>query len=304
MTKIEQIAAQVDDVRYIAYLRDLELKKKKVDGGKWELAAPWFNDYSADRYVEIYNEVASMGITIDGDCVALEKRGIALRPNFSYNAYKNLVLARYPDATFDFQVVYDGDSFSFRKDSGKVSYQHVIGNPFDDDKKVIGAYGVIKCAAGEFLELLNLVEIEKMRNAANTDNIWKLWYGEMVKKSIIKRICKSCFRDLVRDVEVVDNENYEPDNADFDYNLREEIRACTNLAEITAIYSREKGVYKDKNRLIALCAEQKRAIEVTPDSPKWEEVIARLQNGELLPDLRREYYISDANVESLTDTAL
>lgn len=300
MTKIEQIAVAISDVRYISYLRKLEAEKKKGDDGKWELAAPWFDNYPAERYVEIYKEVADMGITLDGDCVTLEKRGVGLRANFSYNAYKNLVLARYPDATFDFQVVYDGDSFSFRKDSGRVSYQHVIGNPFSDDKKVIGAYGVIKCPAGEFLEVLNLAEITKMRNSAKTDNIWKLWYGEMVKKSIIKRICKSCFRDLVRDVEAADNENYEPDNADFDHNLREEIRACTSLAQITAIYNREKGVCKDKNRLIELCAGQKKSIEVAPGSPKWEEVRTRLSAGELLPDLRREYYISDANVEHLT----
>lgn len=230
--------------------------------------------------------------------------GTALRPNFSYAAYKNLVLARYPEALFDFQVVYNGDDFSCRKDSGKVTYSHVIGNPFDNAKTVIGAYGIIKCSVGEFIELLNANEIGKMRNVARTKNIWDMWYGEMVKKSIIKRICKSLIRDLVRDVEAVDNENYDLDNADFPHVLADEIRACTTLPQIMAIYNREKGVCRDQNRLIELCGEQKRSIEVTPESPRWEEVVGRMQAGELLPDLRKEYYIADKNLELLTSSAL
>ena len=301
--KIEQVAKAIDDVRYIAYLHKIETEKKR-ENGQWVLAAPWFDKYPAERYIEIYNEVRAMGVTIDGDCVTIEKRGEALKPNFSYSAYKNLVLARYPEAIFDFQVVYDGDSFSFRKDSGKITYSHIIGNPFDNNKKVVGAYGIIKCSAGEFIELLNSDEIAKMRNSAKTDNVWKMWYGEMVKKSIIKRMCKSLIRDIVRDVEVVDNDNYVLENADFPHVLREEIQACTTLAQIMAIYNREKGVCKDQNRLIELCAEQKGAIEVKPDSPKWREVLLRLQKGELLPALRKEYYITDANAELLTAAAI
>lgn len=303
MTKIEQIAKAIDDVRYIAYLRKLEIEKKK-DNNQWVLAAPWFDKYPAERYIELYNEVKAMGVAIDGDCVVIEKRGESLRPNFSYSAYKNLVLVRYPEAIFDFQVVYDGDSFSFRKDSGKITYSHVIGNPFDNKKQVVGAYGIIKCAAGEFIELLNADEITKMRNSAKTDNVWRMWYGEMVKKSIIKRMCKSLIRDLVRDIEMADNENYVPENADFPHALREEIEACTTLMQITAIYNREKGVCGNVNRLTELCGERKRAIEVKPDTPKWAEVLSRLQKGELLPALRKEYYITNANAELLTTAAI
>lgn len=86
--------------------------------------------------------------------------------------------------------------------------------------------------------------------------------------------------------------------------ITEELSKCKTLAEITAIYNREKAVTKDLNGLVQKCSEQKKAIEVTPDKLNWEEVKAKLQSGILIDDIRKEYYISDANVELLMSEAI
>src|SRR5690606_4123369 len=46
-----------------------------------------------------------------------------------------------------------------------------------------------------------------------TTSIWDAWLSEMVKKSVVKRACKTHFKDLVADIEEIDNENYDPNIA-------------------------------------------------------------------------------------------
>lgn len=296
--QIEQAITHEGRDRYINYLRKLENEKKNVNN-QWVVKNAWFTRYDEQKYIDLYNIVLATGVCIDGDTVTLSTIGLEVVPNFNYQAYKNLVLARYPETKFDFQIVYAGDSFTFRKESGKVIYTHVFTDPFSNNREVIGAYGVIKNSTGEFIELINTAEIAKMRNSAKTDIIWREWFGEMVKKSIIKRVCKVNFKDIVHEIEEIDNENYEPNNADLDYNLREEVGRCTTVAQINSIYIREKGVTKELNKLIEMCSKQKAAIEVTPVSPLWSEVKSKIESGVLADVIMKEYYISEENLSTL-----
>lgn len=150
------------------------------------------------------------GLFIDGDMVRLnfifgKKKKITV--DFDYRAYKNRVLHKYPNAIFDHQIVYKGDCFSFKKSSGKIIYTHEFNNPFANGKEIIGAYCIVKTNFGDFIEIINDDEIQKIRSTAKTKYIWDNWYSRMVLKSIIKRACSVHFKDIVRAIDKIDNEN-------------------------------------------------------------------------------------------------
>lgn len=205
LQKIEKALGKSRQVtNYIAYLNKLSTQKDKSGGLKNKWAA-YIKDGDAIR---LYEKVAATGVYIDGEAVTLQFKG-ELIVSYNYQAYKNMLISVYPETLFDLQNVYEGDDFSFRKESGKVIYEHKIGNPFEKERKWIGCYCIIKNNRGEFLETLNATEVAKMRNVAMTKNIWNEWFEEMTLKSVIKRACKRHFRDIVVEAEKLDNENYD-----------------------------------------------------------------------------------------------
>jgi recombinational DNA repair protein RecT len=126
-----------------------------------------------------------------------------------YHTYKNKLLETYPESIIDIQLVYDGDEFEFKKESGKVIYFHKIINPFKKDKKAIGGYCVIKNKLGEFIEIMNDTEINKCKQVAKMKSIWNTWEDEMYLKTIIKRACKRFFYDIVKEIDDEDNKSYD-----------------------------------------------------------------------------------------------
>lgn len=126
-----------------------------------------------------------------------------------YHTYKNRLIQNYPETIIDIQLVYNNDTFDFRKDSGKVIYTHQINDPFNPKKEIVGGYCVIKNKLGEFIEIMNKTEIEKCKRVAKMKNIWDTWESEMYLKTIIKRACKRFFYDVVKDIEEEDNKNYD-----------------------------------------------------------------------------------------------
>lgn len=187
---------------------DYKTKKKKN---------PWAGFLAVDAWVVYFKKVAISGLFVDGENVTINNNGISL----NYQAYKNLVLLRYPETIFDIQLVKDGDEFNFQKNNGKINYNHLIKNPFTD-KKVIGGYAVIKNKAGEFLEILSLKDLEDIRKTAKTDYIWSQWLSEMYLKTIIKRACKRHFRDITEKIDLEDNNNYSLESSDIYINEDEQ----------------------------------------------------------------------------------
>ena len=190
---------------YLSYLKKLETEK---DSKTQQLKNKWFSYFTDIQAADIFKKVAIDNLYIDGDTITLQFRGSVIL-NYNYQAYKNKLLNIYPETLFDVQNVYEGDVFSFKKESGKVLYSHEITNPFNENKKIIGCYCIIKNSRGEFIETLNMTDIAKMKAVAKTDTIWKQWESEMILKSVIKRACKRHFKDLVVNIEKTDNENYD-----------------------------------------------------------------------------------------------
>lgn len=248
-----------DSVAVSLYIRYIEKLQTERDKKTTQLKNPWSLKVGLDGWVAYFEKVAATGFYIDGDNITVGNNGISL----NYQAYKNLVLKKYPEATFDMQLVREGDVFSFKKESGKVYYTHEFSNPFAD-AKYIGGYCVIKLRTGEFIELLSVKDLEQIRKTAKTDYIWKEWLGEMYLKTIIKRACKRHFKDAVETLDNMDNDNYElPENEGADDLIQADIDACATSEELTALWNKIKGDKRTKAQtkaIIDACATRKAEI--------------------------------------------
>ncbi len=246
---------------YVNYLTQLSTEKNKQQQPK----NPWVQYQKEQNFIDIYKKVAIDGLVIDGDSITLGFKG-KLMATYDYQAYKNKVLSIYPKAVFDFQLVYKGDKFQFRKESGKITYTHELADPFSNERELVGAYGIIKLPTGEFIETLNTTEIAKIKATAKTTYIWDKWFDRMVLKSIIKRICKVALKDQFKNIEAIDNENYdltpaiEKDEED-DMALKDSIAAAKTEADLGAIYEANKDLVINEKTFIELLGARKLEIK-------------------------------------------
>ena len=241
---------------FISYLNILKTEKDKE--GKqlnW-----WFSKISENDFINVFKKVANTGLFIDGDSVTLTYRK-KLIITYDYHAYENKVILSYPESIFDFQIVHKEDVFTFRKESGKVIYSHTMTNPFNNKKEIVGAYGVIKNRKGEFIDFLTLDDIEKMKNTSTMKGIWNTWFDRMVLKSIIKRICSAHFKDIVKDIDIIDNETNEPERANISGLLQKDIEAAKTETELTTIYNKNIGSVEDIEAFINMLTEKKKELK-------------------------------------------
>lgn len=238
---------------YTKYLNKLKIETNK----QGQLKNAWFKYFTEDQAIGLFNKVSLDNLFIDGETITLTFKGSVI-VTYDYQAYKNRMLNAYPESMIDVQNVYEGDTFSFKKNSGKVIYTHDLNDPFSTtEKKIIGSYCIIKNSRGEFIETLNLTEINKMRNVATTKNIWDLWFGEMCLKSVIKRACKRHFKDKFENIEKLDNENYNLDNVETPFDIQKEIDNCKTNEELNQLYRDNLNNVTDMNNFIILLQEKR-----------------------------------------------
>jgi hypothetical protein len=258
---------------FINYLKSIETEKDK----EGKLKNPWFSYFQEDSAVDLYKKVAKDNLFIDGDTITIANNYGKIGVTYNYQAYKNLLLNIYPETLFDIQLVHEGDEISFSKEPYKVIYSHKLNNPFATDTKIIGTYCIIKNSRGEFLEILNEKDIEKMKGTAKTKNIWDLWPSEMVLKSVMKRACKRHFRDKVANVERLDNENYDLEAVVVESNLQSKIQATKSIDELTQLYKVEipKLTSEAKDKAIEMFGKQGDALkELLPEYTQNDETKA------------------------------
>ena len=241
-TKLKELLKEYDSKKvekYIEYLEKLETDKK--DG---QLVNPWMKERSDEQLSAYYRNVAIDGMELDGTHITIQKTGIS----YDYIAYKNKMYLVYPESIIDVQLVREGDLFNFQKDSGSVIYTHKINDPFGN-KKVIGAYCVIKNKRGEFLTALSEADLEKHKKVAKTQMIWNQWPDEMKLKTIVKKGCKQHFADIYQNIETLDNDNYDLSNLDKVFQLPEdtltEIENLTTVEACAEYYKANKDKYSE-----------------------------------------------------------
>lgn len=93
-------------------------------------------------------------------------------------------------------VVYDGEDFTMWVEDGERRFKHDY-NPMQRSGTIRGAYAVAKLKDGTVeVEPMGRDEIEKRRKASanqrgdEATGIWRDWYGEMAKKTVIRALCK------------------------------------------------------------------------------------------------------------------
>lgn len=238
---------------YVNYLRKLANQKRQGRD-----VNPWIKNLSDQDLASIYSKEQSKGLTIDGETTTLSFRG-QLMITYDYHAYINRLMQLYPESKIDVGIVYKGDNFKFWKDNGKVFYKHDINDPFAENKDslMVGAYAIVRNSKGEFLELLNMETIAKMKNSAKTQNIWNTWLDRMVLKSAIKRICSMHFHDKFSDMEKTDNEQIEPSNANVDAKLQEEINSAESIDVLNSIFQNNVDIVEDKKAFIEILSTKK-----------------------------------------------
>ena len=192
---------QKDVARYEHYLKALMKNTKRN----------WFLEKTSDEeLVAYFRKVEGHRLSsLWGDNITLNNNGIS----FDYIAYRLKMLIAYPETVINKGVVYEGDTFSYSTKDGKVTYEHIIKDPFNKNTdKVLGAWVVIKNSRGEFITVLNKEQLDDLRQKAKTDVVWKEFPEAMVEKSVIKKACKGFFGDLFSDMDKEDSSQYELEN--------------------------------------------------------------------------------------------
>lgn len=246
ITALQDPKYPAEDVeKFAAYCIRLLLEKDRAG----ILKNSWMQHKTADDLATLYKRVAKDGLTFDGQHVTLQSTGVS----YDYIAYKNKMFLSYPESTIDVSLVFKGDKFTFKKDSGNVQYVHELSDPFSETKEMVGAYCVIRNKRGDFLTILTEKEIEKHRKVARTDSIWRDWFNEMALKTVIKKACKQHFSDVFQNMETVDNESSNLElPVDADLAWKQEIEAIDTIEALKDYYTANKGRGKEFDKLVSL----------------------------------------------------
>lgn len=94
-------------------------------------------------------------------------------------------------------LIYEGETFTMSDEDGAQNYKHDrrMGLDFDDsDAKVVGAYAVINFKDGTWdFEPMSRRQIDRVRAVSRAKSgkaPWQLWWGEMARKTVLRRLFK------------------------------------------------------------------------------------------------------------------
>lgn len=107
------------------------------------------------------------------------------------------------------EVICENDFFEFKLGT-KAFVNHIP--PFENRGNIKGAYCIITLQNdAEIIEIMNTDELQKVRDVAKFDTIWKAWTEEMSKKTVIKRAIKKIPILPIEISEIVNNDNQDYD---------------------------------------------------------------------------------------------
>lgn len=199
---------------------------------------------------EAFKNMLDTGVPVDKRQLAyVIKYGNQIEYKIGYKGFISRIKEIYPTAQVKAELVYKGDIFNVENVDGKAKYTHKVANPFADIKDLAGAYAYVqyvdKGKEFAFIETMGTNEINKIKGKATTKMVWNEWYGEMAKKAVIRRLCKTLFigDPKIQAMEEVDNKNFEiqkPLNVDYDKTIPMPEEVQENKAEIEETPKEEK----------------------------------------------------------------
>lgn len=132
-----------------------------------------------------------------------------------YRGYLYKMAQYYKDFDYKVSLIFQADEFEVWSEGDNDCYKHKLKNPLAQNKDVIGVYFYYTYTVGgkrvSKIEYANVEQIKKAMEAAKTKNVWNNWFGEMGKKFIVKRGCKSKSSAIpeLAALEEFDNQDYE-----------------------------------------------------------------------------------------------
>lgn len=194
---------------------------------------------------EAFKASLDTGIPVDKRQLAyIVKYGNKIEYQIGFKGFIARIKEIYPTANVKAELVYTGDVFTVEKVDGKAKYVHKVANPFASIKDMTGVYAFIQYTDNgkeySFIETMGKDEVLKIKGKAKTAFVWNEWFGEMAKKAVIRRLCKTLFigDPKIAIMEDLDNKNFdiqqEPVHIDYDkpLNMPEEIQP--NKADVVA----------------------------------------------------------------------
>ena len=176
---------------------------------------------------EAFKASLDTGIPVDKRQLAyIVKYGNKIEYQIGFKGFISRIKEIYPTANIKAELVYAGDVFTVEKVDGKAKYTHKVANPFASIKDMTGVYAYIqytdKGKEYSFIETMGKDEVLKIKGKAKTAYVWNEWFGEMAKKAVIRRLCKTLFigDPKIAIMEDLDNKNFdiqqEPVHIDYD----------------------------------------------------------------------------------------
>lgn len=176
---------------------------------------------------EAFKASLDTGIPVDKRQLAyIVKYGNKIEYQIGFKGFISRIKEIYPTANIKAELVYAGDVFAVEKVDGKAKYTHKVANPFASIKDMTGVYAYIqytdKGKEYSFIETMGKDEVLKIKGKAKTAYVWNEWFGEMAKKAVIRRLCKTLFigDPKIAIMEDLDNKNFdiqqEPVHIDYD----------------------------------------------------------------------------------------
>lgn len=181
----------------------------------------------------------------------LIKYGNKATIQIGYRGYIYAIKRAYPDANIDCKLVYEGDVFTLEKEGDTTKYKLEIKDPFGKRDKIIGGFCYISYTVKDrlisFCETMSIEEINRVKNCAKGDFIWKSWFEEKAKVAIIKRACKVHFVGIneIANITEFDNQDY-----DFDQPTIKEQQEAINSTQASEI---EELAQKAKKSVEDIC---------------------------------------------------
>lgn len=185
-----------------------ELAGKGVDEKKFQLAAvtalrmnPALGDCNPQSVYNAVQRAAHDGLLPDGRegviTVYNVNVGTKQQPRWEKHAQWNPMvygiikkLGKHRMVA-DMQVVHENDEFSqeFGDNPTIMHRPPKLGQPRG---KEVGVYAIVKMADGHvYREVMDIEQIDQIRKQSkNADGVWAHWWGEMARKSVLRRLSK------------------------------------------------------------------------------------------------------------------
>jgi len=167
-----------------------------------------------DSIVKCMIDAAQFRLMIDGRQHAhLIKYGNAVSLQIGYRGYLAKIAEHYEDADINVFPVYKGDTLEISGKGGFDDYEYKRANNFPSDNDFEGVCAALYYKKGgrEFQKVITMSasEIQKIRNVAKQDFIWKAWFIEKAKAAAIKRLCKVQFSSMTLIQDMINYDNKE-----------------------------------------------------------------------------------------------